>query len=141
MANGLEGLGEVRDDGYPIVLADGKTYQLMFDFNALCDLAPIEEELGIAEKAELDASGKLQFRFDFRHLRAKLWAGLRRYHGQQVPTLEDAGRLIPVDEFPRIARQVDIAFEQALLGKKGAPQAGGEQEEAAQTGPSSTTGP
>ena len=111
---GIEKLRDVRDKPQEIVLADGKTYKLLYNFNAMCDLAEIEEELGMDKR---DETGENPV-FDWRHMRAKLWVGLRKYH-PEVKTLEDAGELIPLNDFVRVCQEINRIFLESLpIAKK-----------------------
>lgn len=110
-------LSDLKDKAHDIVLADGKTYHVIFDTNAVCELEGIEEELGLSGPRTSEEAEEKPF-FSFRHMRAKLWAGLLAFHSKEVPTLEAAGSLIPMDDFPRVAREIDAAFFAALAPEK-----------------------
>lgn len=116
-----EKLSDCQDKVTEISLR-GETYRLIFDFNALCRL----------EDIELDIKGTQEGKFSFRLLRAKLWAGLQRYH-PEIATPEMAGDLIPTSDFMRISAEVGEAF----LANMPQPKKG--EGPADRTGPSSTT--
>lgn len=109
-------LADYKDDkAHPIVLAGGKTYLLRFTFNAVCELQTIEQELGVGRAGDEGPA------LNLKHTRAMLWAGLREHHGKEVVTLEDAGNLIPLEDFVRISSEVNRAFIASLPGLGGGP--------------------
>lgn len=68
---------------------NGKTYTLVMDINAICELETLfstpERDASFVEIAERVQRGSM------RHVRGCLWAALRRHHKEL--SLEDAGAL------------------------------------------------
>lgn len=94
----------------PIVLADGKTHHIRFDYNALCAL---EDELKISI-AEIGAvlSGPV----GLKQIRAILWAGL--LHEDDTLIVKDIGTLVDLDKMAELAEAIGNALNVAFGSKK-----------------------
>lgn len=96
----------------PIVLADGKTHNLRYDYNALCE---IEDEIGIS----VDDVGKvIAEKPKLKHIRSILRAGL--IYEEPGLTQKSVGKYIELDNVAAISQAIldalTIAFN--LEGKK-----------------------
>lgn len=94
----------------PIVLADGKTHNIRFDYNALCALED-EFKISIADLGVI-LSGPI----GLKQIRAILWAGL--LHENESLTAKDAGALIEVDSMAQLAEAISNALSAAFGTQK-----------------------
>jgi hypothetical protein len=97
----------------PIVLSDGKTRHLRFDFNALIAL---EETLGISIANLKDAMAGPGM---LKAVRGILWAGL--IHEDEALTLRAAGELIDAAKINEISAAVMDALSTAFGTAEGEP--------------------
>ena len=97
----------------PIVLSDGKTRHLRFDFNALIAL---EETLGISIANLKDAMAGPGM---LKAVRGILWAGL--IHEDEALTLRVAGELIDAAKINEISAAVMDALSTAFGTAEGEP--------------------
>jgi hypothetical protein len=99
----------------PIVLADGKTHNLRFDYNALCALEEYSR-LPIGELWE-----RLTGSVHLRDIRSIIWAGL--LHEDRSLTPEAVGEMIDFAKMSELAESVtkalDLAFKVEGQLKKG----------------------
>ena len=86
-----------------VTLADGESYRLRYDFNAICEY---EGATGRSIANLTDGA------FGARDIRALLWAGLLHEHPRM--TLQKAGALMPIDELEELTRACVTAIRQAF---------------------------
>lgn len=88
-----------------------KTYTLRFDMNAIAEL---EEASGMT-MPQIAATLQDETKIGVRLIRAILWAGLQRYHKEEVKTLEDAGELLSeADSIQELSQALGEAFAAAF---------------------------
>lgn len=88
----------------PVEIMLDKKRHLLYDFNAFAALEDeyggVDEAIGAATKGSLKA------------LRAILWAGL--LHEDELLSVKDVGRLIPMAEMDSIVEAIDSALKRGL---------------------------
>jgi hypothetical protein len=89
-----------------IVLADGKTHNLRFDYNALCAL---EQQSGLAIG---DLWTKLTGSIRLMDIRSIIWAGL--IHEERSLTPEAVGEMIDFSKMAELAESVTKALDLAF---------------------------
>lgn len=97
----------------PIILADGKPRNLLYNFNALIELV---DTLGIdimAIQTTLNGPGMLKA------IRGILWAGL--IHEDKALTIEGAGDLIEFNEIGELTKAILEALNVAFVSSDGVP--------------------
>jgi hypothetical protein len=95
--------------------AGDKSYTLLFDINALCELEDVLGEGALA--GGLGANGAQDVLISLKRLRAFVWCGLRRHHG--VLTLADAGDIVGAAGIAAATAAVGEALQAAFPDPSG----------------------